>query len=170
VQKITTLVLISLVVGCGPVTATTAPAQKAGAIDAAAAAAAAVVQAPMRGGMGDHGVFYAGVRLEVLVGPVYDGWCSGFAGPFAAEFKKSSGRAPSKGLTAAAAATTWDVTLRGIFPGLGEKELQKLLQDPTDPRWVEWQKKVPEQGRRILDSITKLKVKVTQFPELAYEE
>jgi hypothetical protein len=120
--------------------------------------------------MGDHGVFYAGVRLEVLTGPVYDGWCSGFTGPFSAEFKKTSGRAPSKGLVDAAAAVTWDTTLKGIFPGLGDKELQKLLSDPTDPRWVEWQKKVPEQGRRILDATIKLKTKVNQYPELAYEE
>ena len=155
-------------IGCGPVTAT-APAPKTGAIDAAAAAAA-VVQAPMRGGMGDHGVFYIGVRLEVLTGPVYDGWCSGFAGPFSAEFKKTSGRAPSKGLVDAAAATTWDVTLKGVFPGLGDKELQKLLNDPADPRWSVWQKEVPNQGRRILDATTKLKVKVNQYPELAYEE
>ena len=171
-RKITTLVLSAIVIfgtACGKTTATT-PAQKAGAIDAASAAAAAVVAAPMRGGMGDHGVFYTGVRLEVLTGPVYAGWCDGFGGPFSREFKKSSGRSPSKGLVDAAAAATWDTTLKGIFPGLGEKELQKLLADPTDPRWVEWQKKVPDQGRRILDAVTKLKVKVNQYPELAYEE
>ena len=159
-------------VGCGPVTATTTSAPKAvGAIDAAAAAAAKVVQAPMRGGMGDHSVFYAGVRLEVLTGPVYAGWCDGFSGPFAREFKKTSGgRNPSKGLLDAAAAVTWDVTLRGIFPGLGDKELQRLLEDPTDPRWLTWQKEVPNQGRRILDAVTKLKVKVNQYPELSYSE
>ena len=171
--KITTLVvLVSLALcgaACGAAT-TTAPAPKAGAIDAAAAAAASVVQAPMRGNIGDHGVFYVGVRLEVLTGPVYAGWCDGFSGPFTAEFKKSSGRSPSKGLIAAAAAVTWDVTLRGVFPGMGEKELQKLLADPTDPRWSVWQKEVPNQGRRILDAVTKLKVKVNQYPELSYEE
>ena len=173
-QKLTLalVVLVSLVVlGCGPAAAiTTTVAPKAGAIDAASAAAAAVVRAPMRGGMGDHSVFYVNVRLEVLTGPVYAGWCSGFGGPFSAEFKKASGRAPSKGLVDAAAATTWDVTLRGIFPGIGDKELQKLLADPTDPRWSVWQKEVPNQGRRILDVTTKLKVKVNQYPELSYEE
>ena len=148
---------------CGAPPNTTAPK----AIDAAAAA---VVVTPMRVKLGDHGVFYIGVRLEVLAGPVYDGWCSGFADPFATEFKKSSGRAPSKGLLDAAAATAWDVTLKGVFPGLGDKELQKLLADPDDPRWLTWQKEIPNQKRRILDAVTKLKGKVTQYPELSYEE
>lgn len=155
--------------GAAPTAAAPTAAPPKGAIDAAAAAAA-VVRAPMRGVMGDHGVFYEGVRLEALTGPVYAGWCSGFGGPFAVEFKKTSGRAPSKGLIDAAAAAAWDVTLKGIFPGLGDRELQKLLADPTDPRWVEWQKKVPDQGRRILDAMVKLKVKVARYPEISYEE
>jgi len=173
VQKITTLVLSAAIVvfgtACGGTAATTS-APKAGAIDAASQAAAAVIAAPMRGGMGDHSIFYAGVRLEVLTGPVYEGWCTGFSGPFAAEFKKTSGRAPSKGLVAAAAAVTWDTTLKGIFPGLGDKELQKLLNDPNDPRWTVWQKEVPNQGRRILDAVGKIKNKVNQYPELSYSE
>ncbi len=162
------LVVVAVALGnavCGAPPNTTTPK----AIDAAAAAAAVVVT-PMRVKLGDHGVFYIGVRLEVLTGPVYDGWCSGFAGPFANEFKKSSGRAPSKGLLDAAAATAWDVTLKGVFPGLGDKELQKLLADSTDPRWKTWQKEIPNQELRILDAMTKLKGKVTQYPELSYEE
>ena len=160
------LVVVAVALGnvvCGaPPTSTTPKA-----IDAAAAA---VVVTPMRVKLGEHGVFYIGVRLEVLTGPIYDGWCSGFGGPFAVEFKKASGRAPSKGLVDAAAATTWDVTLKGVFPGLGDKELQKLLADPDDPRWKTWQKEIPNQERRILDAVTKLKGKVTQYPELSYEE
>ena len=161
------LVVVAVALGnavCGAPPTTTKPK----AIDAAAAA---VVVTPMRMKLGDdHGVFYIGVRLEVLTGPVYDGWCSGFGGPFAVEFKKASGRAPSKGLLDAAAATTWDVTLKGVFPGLRDKELQKLLADPDDPRWKTWQKEIPNQERRILDAVTKLKGKVTQYPELSYEE
>ena len=130
----------------------------------------AVVVTPMRVKLGDHEVFYIGVRLEVLNGPVYDGWCSGFSGPFSTEFKKTSGRALSKGLLDAAAATAWDVTLKGVFPELGDKELQKLLNDPDDPRWKTWEKEVPNQNRRILDAMARIKVKITQYPELSYEE
>jgi len=169
VQKlIWALVVVAVALGnavCGAPTTIAATTPKA--IDAAAAA---VVVTPMRVRLGDHEVFYIGVRLEVLTGPIYDGWCSGFGGPFATEFKKSSGRAPSKGLLDAAAATAWDVTLKGVFPGLRDKELQKLLADSDDPRWKTWQKEIPNQERRILDAVTKLKGKVTQYPELSYEE
>ena len=165
-KSIWALVVVAVALGnavCGSPPTTTKPK----AIDAAAAA---VVVTPMRMKLGDHGVFYIGVRLEVLTGPVYDGWCSGFGGPFATEFKKSSGRAPSKGLVDAAAATAWDITLTGVFPGLRDKELQKLLADSTDPRWKTWEKEVPKLSHRILEGLTRLKGKVTQFPELSYEE